>query len=75
VYYVVTVDHNGMTAHFTRSDCGRSAVHSVQWMGLMMIYCSCCFVTYRSQYSYRYNYSLLTREKQVCDALLNTSAS
>jgi uncharacterized ferredoxin-like protein len=41
MYYLVSVDHNGMAAHLTRSDCIgflRSAVCPMQWMGLMI----CC---------------------------------
>jgi hypothetical protein len=42
MYYSVNVDHNGMAAHHTRSECEgflRSAVCPMQWMGLIMICC------------------------------------
>jgi hypothetical protein len=36
MYYLVNTDHNDMAAHLTRS-----AVHPVQWMGLII----CCGTT------------------------------
>jgi hypothetical protein len=44
MYYLVSVYHNGMAAHLTRSDCAvlRNAVYPMQWMGLMLI---CCGMT------------------------------
>jgi hypothetical protein len=40
MYYLVRVDHSGIAAHLTRSiGFLRSAVCTVQWMGLMMICC------------------------------------
>jgi hypothetical protein len=38
--YLVSLDHNDMAAHLTRSDCG--VFLEMQWMGLMMI---CCGMT------------------------------
>jgi len=41
MYYLVSVDHNSMAAHLTRSDWRvfGSAVCPLQWMGLMVICC------------------------------------
>jgi hypothetical protein len=40
MYHLVSVNHNSMAPHLTKSDSGlRSAVHPVQWMGLIM---TCC---------------------------------
>ena len=41
MYYLDNVDHNVMAAHLTGSDWNvlRIAVHSMHWMGLLMISC------------------------------------
>ena len=41
MYYLVSVDHNGMAAHLMRTDWKvlRSAVYPVHSMGLIMICC------------------------------------
>ena len=44
---VFNVDNNGMVGHHTGSDCRflRSAVYTMQWMGLMM----CCGMTVKTR--------------------------
>ena len=42
MYYLISVDHNGMAEHFTKSDCEgflRNAAYPMQWTGLMTICC------------------------------------